>query len=512
MMTHPTPSRRDALEQNLLNFSHEYPAGHEVRQFFEMAGCQIIFVRRLRHISSWPWQLNVRLARELEDEFGFSREFMLLATSWGEFQMRSLDTLREAVQLARRVEPEAAAVITSDEGTIDKAYEWCGNDFTVLAFSPRQIHAAVSDGGGAPLTAIRKALQGALFGRNFYDESGPVSGERFFGRSILLNQLRSDFANHKTVGLFGLRKIGKTSVTQGALARLTPGDIGVYIDLGGERIHGDARHIFVTMMERLRAVDVAAPPPRNTWDHEPAHYTARALEWLENKLGRLQAAKQSFVLALDELEAVVPTMDHSGLACWEEVLAALRSLWQGYRSFQLAFVGVNPSVFEQPSIASRDNPVFSFVRPTYVKCMSQLECDRMVTQLGKRTGVRWPPEVLTTLYEQTGGHPYLTRQVCAVVVAGLTPPETVTVEMLESRLAEVLLTRHDIFAEIFDSLRRHFPAELDLLERIAREDSIAVPSLGVSELSHLLGYELVTLNGGVATQRIALLNRWLRGQ
>lgn len=503
-------SSKAALNRHIQKFEASYRHGSAVVRFFHAAGCQIIYARKLASISSNPWQLNLRLPREIEEEFGLSRELLVLATTWDEFQVRSLDTLREVVGNALRVEPEAGAVITQDPHSRDKAYEWCANDFTVFAFTPPQMVAATQAGSKAALQAVREALQEALFGRNFYDESGPVTGERFFGRSTLLNQIRSDFVNHKAVGLFGLRKIGKTSVTQQALQRLEAGEVSAYIDLGGERIHKDARHMLVTLTERLSRASIGGDMPNVRWSNSPDRFTSAVLEWLESVLSGFQERRLRFILALDEIEAILPTANHPGLDHWVDMLAAFRSLWQGYTSFQLVFVGVNPSIFERPSIGERDNPVFSFVRPTYVRCMSDREFARMVTHLGKRTGITWPAPVLDRLYTETGGHPYLSRQVCAVVVAGLTPPATVSLQLLEERLTEVLLARNEIFAEIFDSLRRHFPHELVQLQRIARDKRVSATEVSPSELTHLLGYELVSVDNGIVTQRIDLFARWLQ--
>ena len=457
-----------------------------------------------------PWQLIIRLPHQLEEEFGFSRELLLLVTGWADFRVSDLEQVRTLVRATPRVEPEAAAFVGDDPRTADKAYEWGGNDFTLFVLTHDQVASAVEAGRSPSIQCLREALQAGLFGRNFYDESGPVTGERFFGRSTLLNQIRSDFVHHRTVGLFGLRKIGKTSLIQQALQRLEPGEIGVYVDLGGERIHKDARHILVTLVERVSRTLSGPEVPSVRWAESPDRFTSSILEWLQRVLGELQERNLRFILALDEIEAILPTAESAGLPYWEDMLGAFRSLWQGHSSFQLIFAGVNPAVFERPSIGDRDNPVFAFARPTYVKCMSQPEMARMVTTLGKRTGIAWPGEVLDRLYIETGGHPYLSRQVCVVVVAGLAPPDTVTLPLLEQRLGEVLLMRQDVFHEIFDSLSRHFPEELATLQRVAKDGRVRASDLQASELGHLLGYELLSLNSGFVEQRVGLLARWLR--
>ena len=342
-----TPENITPVAGYLANFSTSHPNNRVVARFLEKARCRVIRVSRCTNVRQNPWQLVIRLPHQLEEEFGFSREILLLVTGWADFRVSDLETLRALVRRTPRVEPEAAAIVGDDAKTADKAYEWSRNDFTVFAFAHSQIAAAVQGGGTKPLDLLRAALQTSLFGRNFYDESGPVTGERFFGRSTVLNQIKSDFAHHRTVGLFGLRKIGKTSIVQQALQRLEPDDASAYIDLGGERIHRDARHIFVTLVERLSRMSVGPSAPPARWSESPDRFTTAVLGWFETVLGGFQEKGNRLILALDEIEAILPTAQSPGLPYWEEVLGSLRSLWQGYTSFQLVFAGVNPSVFER---------------------------------------------------------------------------------------------------------------------------------------------------------------------
>ena len=505
--------RKTVVSGHMDRFTGHHPNNAQIARFLQLSGCRVINVRRASSsIRLEPWQLVVRLPKALEEEFGFSRELLMVVTGWLDFRVKDLESIRTVVAATDRVEPEIAILVCDDPDASDKAFEWLGNDFTLIAVTHQALKLAAKSDSEASVAALRSALQAGLFGRNFYDESGPVSGERFFGRSNTLTQIRSDFANHRTVGLFGLRKIGKTSILQQSIQRAEASDIAIYIDLGGERIHRDSRHILATFLDRISTTYPDIELPSLRWEDGADRFTTAIIEWLDRQLGRFDQEGRRMILALDEIEAILPTADREGLPYWEEVLAALRSLWQGHQSFQIAFAGVNPSIFELPSVGDRDNPVFAFVRPTYVQCMSRPEFDRMVVQLGKRTGVSWHSDILDRLYSETGGHPYLSRQVCAHVVAGVELPAMIPYDLLDDRLAEFALLRSDVFNEIFDSLRRHFPEELKALQRIVRSGGRAAQEMRSTELRHLLGYELVTLQRGIVRPRVGLIEAWLKAR
>lgn len=506
MVSRQATAAQAALGKHIRLFESRFPRGRALTRFLADAGCAVIWAQE----AEWdqpghpPWRLHFRLPSEYEAEFGFSRELLLLATSWPEFQVRSLDFLRSEVAAAGRVDPEVAFILCDDATAPDKTYEWCGNEFTVVTLTSDHL-------GRPPFETLRKALQDNFYGRNFYSEAGVVTGERFFGRLNLLRKLTADIAGGRPVGLFGLRRIGKTSVLRQLGETLdTETHHYIYVDLQGSRLAADARHVLLVVArdlnKRLAGKFLDSPGLEHGWKHDRPGVSAAILD----RIGALASEEHhQLVLALDELEVLLPTAASPGMAHWDDVLAGLRSLGQMHPKFSLILAGASPHVFEIARVGDRDNPVFQYGQPTYLGCMSERELERMVTQLGKRTGVSWADGTLERLYRATGGHPFLSRLVCSVVVQGLEPPVVVTMDHLERRLTEFLETEVVIFSQVVESLATHYPDELATLKAIASGVSSArPPRLG---LGHLLGYDLVERSASGMHVRVGLLEAWLHG-
>lgn len=508
MNSRQSTAAQAALGKYVRLFESHFPSGRALTKFLADSGCAVIWAQE----AEWdqpghpPWRLHFRLPSEYEAEFGFSRELLLLATSWREFQVRSLDFLKSEVDAAGRVDPEVAFIFCQDATAPDKTFEWCGNDFTVVALTPDHLRES-------PRDTLRKALQDNFYGRNFYDEAGVVTGERFFGRLNLLRKLTADVASGRPVGLFGLRRIGKTSVLRQLGETLdSTTHRYVYVDLQGSRLAADARHVLLVIARdlnhRMNGEFLDSALLEQQWAADRASLSSNVLDRL---VALASDGDRQLVLALDELEVLLPTAASPAMIHWDDVLAGLRSMGQTNPRFSLILAGASPHVFEILRVGDRDNPVFQYGHPTYLGCMSERELERMVTQLGKRTGVFWAAGTIDRLYRATGGHPFLSRLVCSAVVQGLEPPVTVTMAHLESRLGEFLETQVVILSQVVESLATHYPDELATLKAFSA-GTRGIGPFGPAGLGHLLGYDLVERTSSGIQVRIGLLEAWLRSR
>ena len=83
-----------------------------------------------------------------------------------------------------------------------------------------------------PLGTVRTILDQWLYRRDLFAVNSPVVGNRFFGRDRALSELRAAIQTGASAGVFGLRKVGKTSLLKETARRFTEvGDIVVYLDL-----------------------------------------------------------------------------------------------------------------------------------------------------------------------------------------------------------------------------------------------------------------------------------------
>ena len=81
-------------------------------------------------------------------------------------------------------------------------------------------------------SALHDVLGRWLYRRDLFALNFPVIGRRFFGRERPMAELRDAIASGTPVGIFGLRKVGKTSILKETARRAgETGDIIVYVDL-----------------------------------------------------------------------------------------------------------------------------------------------------------------------------------------------------------------------------------------------------------------------------------------
>lgn len=227
---------------------------------------------------------------------------------------------------------------------------------------------------------------------------------------------------------------------------------------------------------------------------------------------------KKIVIAIDELEYMLPiTASHPGFLGYADFFAHLRGIAQKTKGKLVSVVAAaNPMISEQATWEGRDNPVFQFYKDTFLPPLTKLECDEMLEKLGKGMSVSFDQDSLNAIYSETGGHPYITRQLCSHIIGqNQSRPLTVTHNLVVNNLDTFLRDKSDVFREILDRLD-YFPQEKDLLyfiaEGLSQESELAslvTDPIDVA-LRHLIGYQIVDYEDGHYKIKINLLNRWLQ--
>ena len=216
MSTHSGPV---GLDHYLRRFEQEFPRGDLIRRFVRSVGVDPIFASPVQAALRAPagsWALHVRLPRTLEDTFGFTRQFVIFCMDVNDLQTRSIEQLKRLISSANpAVTNDFAIIICRDPNATGKIRDWAverSEGIVVVALTPDEIEALVTDPQLAP-QAVPHLLEEAFRSRNLYDERDPVHGNRFFGRAEELRELdRLISHGNRHVGIFGLRRIGKTSL------------------------------------------------------------------------------------------------------------------------------------------------------------------------------------------------------------------------------------------------------------------------------------------------------------
>ncbi|QIR35526.1 hypothetical protein HCG51_01340 [Tolypothrix sp. PCC 7910] len=286
-----------------------------------------------------------------------------------------------------------------------------------------------------PLTSIEKALSDKyeciglleeytdryLQRADFFDDRNAITDTlSFFGRTELLQRLGEELLRYQGVGLFGLRKSGKTSVLLqlGFMLREHP---IVHIDLqtySGSRYGADLFNKFIHCLSTLESAEPLPQFPPFTTDKPASELASEFIQRVNQLASAIQKNNQyklPILCFLDEVERIIPTPADSRDKAEEfnAVFGALRVLCQQQRQISLLISDVHPdcnriNYWSQPGVAT--NPVYSFFKEIFLAPFSADETQDMLVNLGKLMGLEFDADTPQQIHNQSGGHPFVSRQ------------------------------------------------------------------------------------------------------
>lgn len=295
-----------------------------------------------------------------------------------------------------------------------------------------------------PLLAIQRALfnkqdvlssgvllqfaRGYLPGNDLFDNRNAIGDTlSFFGRRDLLNQLEDSLLNNQSIGLFGLRKSGKTSLLLQLSYSMRRHPI-VHIDLqphGNKTRYGNK--LFKIILQRL--LQLASKPGSEVTlnlkifeDDLPASDLAADFAQLMGVLvNNLQEDYELPILCfLDEVERIFPTPNDSRERAEEfnAFFGVLRALSQEQQFLSLLVADAHPDCnrinhWPQPGVVT--NPVFNFFKEVFVPPFPIEDTVRMVTDVGSLMEVEFDRETLEAIHKESGGHPFVARQLASLL-------------------------------------------------------------------------------------------------
>ncbi|MEQ8998953.1 MAG: HEAT repeat domain-containing protein [Coleofasciculus sp. B1-GNL1-01] len=321
-----------------------------------------------------------------------------------------------------------------------------------------------------PLAAIEQALLDSskasgllaqytdryLPGADLFDDRNAIGDTlSFFGRVELLNPLEEELRRNQGIGLFGLRKSGKTSILLQLSFAMRQHPV-VHIDLqryGGKQRYG-AELLNQILQQLSKLVNEHHPQSKGTdlsWVRS-RHFSAGSAKALTtnfkpfpqdspapdliseftqriNTLSPLlQAAGYHLPILcfLDEIERILPTKTDPKERTEEfnACFGVLRVLSQEQRQLSLLVADVHADCnrinqWQQPDVPT--NPVFSFFKEYFVSPFSQSETTRMLTDIGELMGVTFDQATQIAIHRESGGHPFIARQLASLLFNKVAP-------------------------------------------------------------------------------------------
>ncbi len=302
-----------------------------------------------------------------------------------------------------------------------------------------------------------------------YFESVPVKDPTlFFGRSAQLQTIPRLLSQGQHVGVFGLRKTGKTSLAH--QLRLRFGGAPVVSINCQELDRQSAAQLLRRIAEELRS-DL-----RNRFDvRADSDAGGGCGTQLRSLIGAWQALRsEPFVIILDEIETLLPFTDsnenHDLLVEGRIVLGVLRALAQELKGVVLVVIAKRPDVnrINRLPAGAGENPMFMGFREVYAGALPTDECDSMIRELGAWRGIHWDPEALRLLYRYCGGHPFVAR-LFASDACEQGRRTRITADCVERTADNIRITMRShligrVYKQIHEELRIE---EIEFLRRIA---------------------------------------------
>jgi hypothetical protein len=267
---------------------------------------------------------------------------------------------------------------------------------------------------GSEMRVLRQEIEQRL-GAEYdpYDVRDPVSRAfSFFGRDPLMGSIIRRLSQGRPVGVFGLRKLGKSSLLKALRGRVPFPVASVNLQtIGKPGLDELYARILRYWREWVRV--------QYEMDWKPgalsSDFTSATLSLLDNI--ERTTGKARLGLLLDEVELIVPCPDGTGpdLQRYLSFMRAMRGLVEEDGRLSLVVASLNPSLNRINTWKGQQNPVFSLFQEIYLPPLTKEDCTQMVRNIGRQIGLVYEDESVETIADLSGGHPFLARQFCSLL-------------------------------------------------------------------------------------------------
>jgi hypothetical protein len=487
-------------------------------------GFDITFATRWTQGNDEVGAMFLKPLRPIRELLGLEREMLMVYSPFPQFQARALELHDALARIERvRLDPLGSIVVSDDPNVHAFVQEILRRDPErppIVALSSVELSAIKS------LDDLRRVLVEQFFRRDLFAYESPIRhDDMLFGRGQLVTDLVDRFRNGQNAGLFGLRRVGKTSVLYALGRRCNEGELGgfVYVDLNNPSYY---KGRWTTSLQNLvRAVASEVDPDgtrrtrikalNRTYSEEEAarHFT--------NDLNELRAhlPGRRLLLALDEVHNLTP--DASPVAHWQDdalhFWATLRQLHQiSQGEFCYVLAGVNPRITELVRLGNSDNPLFDTLNTYWIEPFDRSTVREMVRRLARYMGLRCEESLYGDLHERYGGHPFLIRKACSRLARAISErPAELTTDLMASKANVINRSLVKSVRQIVDVLASWYPEEYELLRVLAQgRDAEFAVALNHNDdaVDHLVGYGLIGEATGSWRIRIGIVADYLRTQ
>ncbi|MFI8261977.1 hypothetical protein [Streptomyces sp. NPDC085665] len=410
---------QQVLAEHKARFEQQVIGGKEFNKLLREIGAEAY--RFEQDKLDWHrWWIYITLPPNVRETFDLRLDVLCLSASYERVEPRSLTLIAERLRSRNaRVDPDFAILFTSDPGAAELVKRRRGQ-LAILTVNSQEL----ISGPGA---GLRERIAEIMTTHDHYDLTRPITEPAaFYGRQAEVAELSFALDRGQSVGVFGLRKAGKTSLLNFvASQRKDNGKPVVWLDIS---VLQAAEAFQLELLERCHEIirKLELKPPRLmslTRDGNPNPSAQISTYWVRDLNALLDTLPDRLELFVDEIDQAWPSRSNLGSESAYAVLKCLNQLRgvvqsreaDGRHGIGVVCAGVDPAIFEKPLIDRRDNLLYKFARLSFLSPMKRDEMGDMVRNLGKRMALRYSDHrTLDFLFQEFGGHPLLTRKACSV--------------------------------------------------------------------------------------------------
>jgi len=385
--------------------------------------------------------MYARGSKRVQNILGAEREILIIGNIYGDQQARSLQFARRVINESDgRLETGLCVFIHQDPRGNAKLKRW-GRE-NGLAVIPVYTSNGVLPRG----QELERLLSYEFFTQDPFDVTGPVANDaQFFGRRTEAQELARKLQSGHIRAVFGIRKIGKTSILHRVLAELKDNydAVTLFIDCQRDDVFGlDAAGLLHSITNSLLGLKSSG----RSYAEVDA---ARTNIPLSESAKQFQVALTEFdvpvVLAFDEIDYITPSNGGAPqwragfIEFWRNVRAAYHAAARDERKVSLLVSGVSSRWFSVESIDGIENAALAFIPEEYLSPLPRGAANAMIKNIGAMAGLRFEDAALEEISSFCSDMPFWIRKACSSIhgkietnVRPVTLPKSAVSSLLEA--------------------------------------------------------------------------------
>lgn len=395
----------------------------EERQIVEKLYKNLWYVTNIQNMTCGNSSYRIVLLKPTDliaKNFNIYREIVAIFSDYKTFEPRAFDVLDELNVQELRLEEICSIIISKDESIdsqINLILKTNQESRVLVPFTYKELMSEDVD------DLFINRMRTKFYCRDLFGIQDALKRDLyFFGRTELIQEIVNKHECSENVGVFGLRKTGKTSILYGVSRTLKrKNSTPVFLDC--QTLHNKPWNLALLAVVQV-AVSECQVKRQEIIKHQELYEREEyaADEFYNDMQTLLGKSKKRILLIFDEIENI--TFDTSASEGWKKGIYFVK-FWQAIRSafqrnqsknvFTYLIAGTNPRCIEEPTISGVDNPIFQQFLAHYIEPFNIKQTSEMVTRLGGYMGMVFSEEVCTHLVEDFGGHPLLIRQMCSYI-------------------------------------------------------------------------------------------------